>query len=61
MQTIADLVGAEPASPLLEQIRVCKDPTIEGIDFMLELQPPRYVSRVQLRGSQKPPWFPGII
>lgn len=64
MQVIADLVGAEPASPLIEEeidLTVAKDPANQGIEFFLELHGPRHVSRVQLRGSQNPPWFPGYI
>lgn len=64
MQAIAELVGAEPANPLTveeTEISTSKDPANQGIDFFLELQGPTHVSRVQLRGSQNPPWFPGYI
>lgn len=64
MQVIADLVGAEPASSLIAEeldLTVYKDPATQGIDYLLELQGPRHVSRVQLRGSQNPPWFPGYV
>ncbi|XP_044755855.1 uncharacterized protein LOC123314570 [Coccinella septempunctata] len=33
--------------------------TFKGIEYILDCQPLQYCSRVQLRGSQPPPWFPG--
>lgn len=30
-----------------------------GIDYFVEADPIQYMSRVQLRGTQSPPYFPG--
>ncbi|KRT83158.1 hypothetical protein AMK59_3909, partial [Oryctes borbonicus] len=41
---------APPAPPEEEDV---------AIDYMLQLEPPTHISRVQLRGSTRPSWFQG--
>lgn len=31
----------------------------KGIEYFVSADPVQYMSRVQLRGTQPPPWFPG--
>lgn len=65
-QPIADLVGASPAPPvpmnfdfsIVEPERMFPSDT-NGLEYILVPQPPSHVSRVQLRGTTKPSWFPG--
>lgn len=65
-QPIADLVGASvsAAGPpnfdlsLTEPERMFPTDT-SGLEYILVPRPPSHVSRVQLRGSTKPLWFPG--
>lgn len=58
-----NLVGAEPASILTptevnDEMNV-GDAMCAGIEYFLDTDPMQYVSRVQLRGSVPPKWFPG--
>lgn len=73
MQPIVDLVGAPLRTGLVatasagvdaeEEEESADQPTPEEesicIDYMLQLEPPTHTSRVQLRGSSRPSWFPG--
>lgn len=34
--------------------------TTDGVEYILDCQPLQHFSRVQLRGSQPPSWFPGF-
>lgn len=65
-QPIVDLVGAAPSPAatsgfnfsMSEPQRMFPTDT-SGLEYILVPQPPSHVSRVQLRGSTKPLWFPG--
>ncbi|KAK4875314.1 hypothetical protein RN001_011736 [Aquatica leii] len=69
LQPIMDLVGAGPTSPIRVVEPSSDDPNTTPIfyhnesenvlEYHLIPQPPRFISNVQLRGSQKPSWFPG--
>lgn len=59
---IAEVVGAEPPNFLsvsLPEEEIVVDEASQRIEYFLTMDAPRYSSRVQLRGSQKPSWFPG--
>lgn len=43
--------GQAPATP--------EEDDSVAIDYMLQLEPPTHISRIQLRGSTRPPWFQG--
>lgn len=67
LEPAMNLVGAEPVSILgatnVQQLE--KDgqniasELSAGIEYFLDTDPVQYVSRVQLRGSVPPDWFPG--
>lgn len=65
-QPIANLVGATPSPAaasgfdysLTEPEKMFPTDT-SGLEYILVPQPPSHVSRVQLRGTTKPSWFPG--
>lgn len=63
-----NIVGAEPAAVLepfniheLESSGNLEAELSHGIEYFVQADPVQYMSRVQLRGSQPPPWFPGYI
>lgn len=64
LQPMIDVIGAGPSTSiqaeysLSEPARMFPNET-SGLEYILVPQPPSHVSRVQLRGSTKPPWFPG--
>lgn len=57
-----DLVGASPSGGMIAEDADTSHPNEDenALEYELTPQPPSHVSRVQLRGSQKPLWFPGI-
>lgn len=65
MQPVIDLVGAAPRSTITAVNLSDITPTVvhNEVDNVLEYhlipKQPQYVSKVQLRGSQQPNWFPG--
>ncbi|KAF5304184.1 hypothetical protein FQR65_LT08078 [Abscondita terminalis] len=69
LQPIMDLVGAAPKSQAppadITDTDLNVTPTFyhneqeNVLEYHLIPQPPRFTSNVQLRGSQKPSWFPG--
>lgn len=60
---LSGIIGAEPsnATPTFlttePSFKIPPDSSI--VDYLLVPGPPKYYSRVQLRGSQQPPWFSG--
>ncbi|XP_049823209.1 uncharacterized protein LOC109600066 isoform X1 [Aethina tumida] len=65
---VANIVGGVPAQ-LIEPLNV-KDLEADedkinemqkGIDYYLEMETPVYSSKVQMRGTNPPSWFPGYI
>ncbi|CAH2008343.1 unnamed protein product [Acanthoscelides obtectus] len=65
LERLVNLVGAEPVEVLdpfnTEELDI--DDLIKemgnGVDLFLDANPVQYMSRVQLRGSQLPSYFPG--
>ncbi|XP_025832844.1 uncharacterized protein LOC108732690 isoform X2 [Agrilus planipennis] len=64
LEKMQDIIGASPARKeitkldALEETLVPSDTDPNSLEYYLAMEPPRHHSRVQLRGSQKPPWFP---
>lgn len=63
-----EAVGARPSYSLhppdiLDTVSMgrLKKETAKGVEYILDCEPHQYLSRVQLRGSQPPPWFPGYM
>ncbi|KAH1005463.1 hypothetical protein HUJ04_006444, partial [Dendroctonus ponderosae] len=68
LEPLVNIVGAEPAAVLepfniheLESSGNLETELSHGIEYFVEADPVQYMSRVQLRGSQPPSWFPGYI
>ncbi|XP_066149468.1 uncharacterized protein [Euwallacea fornicatus] len=68
LEPIVNIVGAEPAIvlqpayvPDLESSGNLESVMSRGIEYFVEADPVQYISKVQLRGSQPPTWFPGYI
>lgn len=69
MQPITDVVGAPLNTSLIAEPLPDEDETKEkppeveeesfAIEYMLQLEPPTHISRIQLRGSTRPSWFQG--
>ncbi|XP_031351645.1 uncharacterized protein LOC116176943 [Photinus pyralis] len=69
LQPIMDLAGAAPSSQAqrVDTLNVSDNVPLfyhnedeNVLEYHLIPQPPRFTSHVQLRGSQKPSWFPGF-
>ncbi|KAK5644492.1 hypothetical protein RI129_005792 [Pyrocoelia pectoralis] len=69
LQPIMDLAGAAPSSNVqpLTALDISDTTPVfyhneneNVLEYHLIPQPPKYTSNVQLRGSQKPSWFPGF-
>lgn len=66
MEYLVNIVGAEPPEvvdpfdldELIKSGRL-EEELANGIDYFVEADPIQYMSRVQLRGTQMPPYFPG--
>lgn len=63
---VANIVGGVPAQliePLnVKELEADEDKINEmqkGIDYYLEMETPVYSSKVQMRGTNPPSWFPG--
>ncbi|XP_030749857.1 uncharacterized protein LOC115877717 [Sitophilus oryzae] len=68
LEPLVNIVGAEPETVLepsnakeLEESGNLETELSHGIEYFVEADPIQYMSRVQLRGSHAPPWFPGYI
>ncbi|CAG9772247.1 unnamed protein product [Ceutorhynchus assimilis] len=65
LEPLVNIVGAEPAVVLdqtkIEDIENLEKTLAQGIEYFVDADPVQYMSRVQLRGTQPPPWFPGYI
>ncbi|XP_066246852.1 uncharacterized protein [Euwallacea similis] len=68
LKPMVNIVGAEPAVvlepayvPDLESSGNLENAMSHGIEYFVEANPVQYLSRVQLRGTQPPSWFPGYI
>lgn len=66
MPEACEAAGAVPrenldASNIMETTQVGRmnEEVSKGIEYYIDCNPLQYCSRVQLRGSQPPPWFPG--
>lgn len=66
MPDAIEAVGAVPrenmfAANVLETTQAgnMNEEVSKGIEYFIDCNPLQYCSRVQLRGSQPPPWFPG--
>lgn len=66
MDHLVNVIGAEPAEVVdpynlddLMQSGKLEDELTNGIDYLVEADPIQYMSRVQLRGTDMPPYFPG--
>lgn len=66
MEYLVHIVGADPPEVVdpYDLDELMKSGNLEnelsnGIDYFVEADPIQYMSRVQLRGSQMPPYFPG--
>lgn len=66
MEYLINVIGAEPAEVIdpynldeLLKSGKLEEELSNGIDYFVEANPVQYMSRVQLRGSQMPPYFPG--
>lgn len=65
LEPLVNIVGAEPGVvldpahvPDLEPDNLVQELS-KGIEYFVSADPVQYMSRVQLRGTQPPPWFPG--
>lgn len=60
---LSAVIGAAPSSVVATSS--ITEPSIrtdgKELEYIMVPEPPRHFSRVQLRGSNLPPWFPGII
>ncbi|XP_076266607.1 uncharacterized protein LOC143200126 [Rhynchophorus ferrugineus] len=68
LEPLVNIVGAEPVSVLdpfnvseLQESGNFEKELTHGIEYFIDADPVQYMSRVQLRGSHPPPWFPGYI
>ncbi|XP_045475638.1 MAGE-like protein 2 isoform X2 [Harmonia axyridis] len=68
MPDAIEAVGAVPrenmfAANVLETTQAgnMNEEVSKGIEYFIDCNPLQYCSRVQLRGSQPPPWFPGYV
>ncbi|KAL1514309.1 hypothetical protein ABEB36_003586 [Hypothenemus hampei] len=68
LEPLVNIVGAEPAVvldpanvPDLETSENLEKELTNGIEYFVDADPVQYMSRVQLRGTQPPLWFPGYI
>lgn len=66
MEHLVNVVGAVPAENVdpynLDDLIISgqlEEELTQGIDYFVEADPVQYMSRVQLRGTQYPPYFPG--
>lgn len=66
MEYLVHIVGADPPEVVdpYDLDELMKSGNLEnelsnGIDYFVEADPIQYMSRVQLRGTQMPPYFPG--
>lgn len=69
IQPIAEVVGGDPSVSLPVAPAVSMEETLSNlenneesfrIDYLLTMEDPKHVSRVQLRGCQRPSWHPGF-
>ncbi|XP_050300647.1 uncharacterized protein LOC126739149 [Anthonomus grandis grandis] len=68
IEPLVNIVGAEPVAVLgpanisdLEKSGNVETELAHGIEYFVDADPVQYMSRVQLRGTNPPPWFPGYI
>lgn len=63
VEPVIDLVGAPLAvnRTIQQETEEECDPLMEGIEFLLQTEAPQHYSQIQMRGTQKPDWFPGYV